>query len=161
MGGDGVERRKRVVGVGAPQVEGGQDAPQGPHGGLLAHNADVGPGEACGGVHHGRPREVGVRVLSSAQQGAEHGFSRVGLRQRHQDALLQPAQHGGVQLPGEVGGGQDEHELVGVCAQAVHLDEQLRLEPPAGLVLAGALAARADQRVDLVQEDRARGEVAR
>lgn len=36
--------------------------------------------------------------------------------------------------PGQVGGGQHKHQVVGV-GQSVHLDQQLRLQPPARLVL--------------------------
>ena len=66
------------------------------------------------------------------------------------DAALKPATDGSVELPGDVGGAQDEYPF-GVVADAVHLDEELGFYSAGGFGF--ALAAGAAQGVDLVDED--------
>ena len=66
------------------------------------------------------------------------------------DAALEAAADGRVELPGDVGGAEDEDAL-GVVADAVHLDEELGLDAAGGFGF--AFAAGAAQGVDLVDED--------
>jgi hypothetical protein len=94
------------------------------------------------------------------RNGLEELFPRSLIRERDVDALLEAAADGGVQHPGQVGGGQGQHALV-VVADAVHLHQELGLH--AGRVLARRVAriAAAGQRVDLVDEDDGRAILAR
>ncbi len=76
---------------------------------------------------------------------------------RHDDAAIEAtgAQQRGIEHVGAVGGGDDDHAVVGL--EAVHLDEQL-VERLLALVVttAEAGAAVATDGVDLVDEDDAR-----
>ena len=59
----------------------------------------------------------------------EHSLARLLLRQRHQDSLLQPTQHGGVQLPVGTEGGKGGEGLVdkqlrkdkGICDKVIQI----------------------------------------
>ena len=88
----------------------------------------------------------------------EHLGARVRVRQVDVHAPLEAAADRPVKLPGDVGRAEDEDAL-SVFADAVHLDEQLRFDAAGGLRL--AFAARAAQRVDLVDEDDGRLVLAR
>jgi hypothetical protein len=66
------------------------------------------------------------------------------------DSALETAADGAVELPGDVGGAEDQHAFT-VAADAVHLHEQLGLDAPRGFGF--AFAARPAQRVDFVDED--------
>ena len=66
------------------------------------------------------------------------------------DAALEAAADGGVELPGDVGGAEDEDAL-GVAADAVHLDQEFGFDAPAGFGF--AFAAGAAEGVDFVDED--------
>lgn len=99
--------------------------------------------------------EVSVVGLGEVARGVadgehEHLHAGVDVRQADVDAALEAAADGGVELPGDVGGSQDE-DAARVLADAVHLHEQLRLDAPRGLGL--AFASWAAQRVDFVDED--------
>jgi hypothetical protein len=66
------------------------------------------------------------------------------------DSPLETAADGAVELPGDVGGAEDQHALA-VAADAVHLHEQLGLDASGGFGF--AFTARAAERVDFVDED--------
>ena len=66
------------------------------------------------------------------------------------DAALEPATDGRVELPGDVGGAQDEDAL-GVVPHAVHLDEEFGLDAAGGFGF--AFAAGTAEGVDFVDED--------
>ena len=77
------------------------------------------------------------------------GGARLGLRQGHVDAPLEAAADRRVERPRQVGGAQHEDGRV-PGADAVKLDEELRLEAPRTLALAAL--PRREQAVDLVDE---------
>ena len=60
------------------------------------------------------------------------------VRELDQDLLAEAAHDGLVDGPGEVGGGQEEDAALPLRLQPVQLHQQLRLAPPAGLVLSSA-----------------------
>ena len=66
------------------------------------------------------------------------------------DSLLETTSDGRVKLPRDVRGTQDEDTIV-VCADTVHLDEELSLDAPRGLIL--ALTSASAERVNLIYED--------
>ena len=55
------------------------------------------------------------------------------LRQVHQDLLVEPPEDGGVEAPGQVGGGQEEDTALALALQAVELHQELGLTPATGL----------------------------
>ncbi len=89
-----------------------------------------------------------ARRAADAEFEQLHASAQV--RQRDMDASLESPSDRGVQLPRDVGGAQDQHAL-GVVAHAVHLHEQLRLDPSRRFRL--PFAARPAERVYLVDED--------
>lgn len=66
------------------------------------------------------------------------------------DAALEAAADGRVELPGDVGGAEDE-DAARVVADAVHLNQELSFYAPRGFGL--AFAAGPAQGVDFVDED--------
>ena len=66
------------------------------------------------------------------------------------DAPLEAAPDGGVELPGNIRGAEDENAF-GVFAHAVHLHEQLGLDASRGFGF--TFAAGAAERIDFVDED--------
>ena len=69
------------------------------------------------------------------------------LRQRNVDSFLESSTDRGVQDPGDVGRAEDEDAVV-VVANALHLDQELGLDPPSRFALV-VRPGRAE-RVDLV-----------
>lgn len=88
--------------------------------------------------------------LGVADGDLEHGRARGDVRQRDVHAALEAAADGGVELPRDVGRAQHQHARR-VLAHAVHLHQHLGLDAPRRLGL--AFAARAAERVDLIDED--------
>jgi len=66
------------------------------------------------------------------------------------NSSLESSPDGGIESPGQVGGSEHQHTLV-VVADSLHLDQELGLDPPRGLVL--AVGSGPAERVDLVDED--------
>ena len=134
------------------------DLAHGLHEGVLDDDGDVGARVALGGLGE-------LAVVLGAEGGGgvadgdlEHGGAGGQVGQADVDAALEAAADGGVELPGNVCGAEDEDALA-VLADAVHLHQHLRLDAPRRLAL--ALAAGAAQRVDLVDEDDGRLVLAR
>ena len=117
---------------------------------VLDGNCDIGTR-----IPLGCPRKLAVVLRFESRVGVADGelkHGRPGSQVREGDVYspLEAAADGGVELPRDVGGAQDEHALA-VLAHAVHLHQHLGLYPPRGLRL--ALAAGPAQGVDLVDED--------
>lgn len=123
----------------------GQRSPDDFHGGFLADGAHVrarvafgGPGGLLG-VY-----SVGVGSVEAAAYQSQSGRQ---VRSGHQDSLVGPPQQRRIDVPGQIGGGHEEH----VVRQTVQLHQQFCLEPAGRFVLASA-ASRGHQRVHLVEK---------
>lgn len=88
--------------------------------------------------------------LGVADSDLEHGRPRRDVRQGDVHAALEPPADGGVELPRDVGGAEDQHARR-VLAHAVHLHQHLGLDASRGFGL--AFAAGAAEGVDFVDED--------
>lgn len=93
---------------------------------------------------------LGEDVRGVAEMDLEHGESRVFLRQRNVDPLLEAPSDGGVEDPRDVGGAEHE-DAVHIVAHALHLHQELGLDPTRTFAL--VLGTRRAQRVHLVDED--------
>jgi hypothetical protein len=135
---------------GLTAVDGGG---QGHFCGTAEHPFEVGTGEAFGGGDQGRHVEVGDRLAAGLQADDLGAGGRIW--RRHEDCLVEAsrATEGGVDLPGLVGGADDEHARV--VAQAVHLVKEL-VHQIAHLAFA-YMAAVLSKGVEVVEDQHAGG----
>mmetsp|Transcript_26841 Transcript_26841/g.86300 ORF Transcript_26841/g.86300 Transcript_26841/m.86300 type:complete len:250 (-) Transcript_26841:416-1165(-) len=132
----------------------GKHQPHGHHGGIAAHVRNVSTA-----VSIGEPSQF-VWFNVSCDPNILHAYPKQLLasfepRERDVDALFQSSAQRFVQIPRHVGGSEYNDWLaliLGCLAHAIHLDQKLRLDAPAGLML-GRRPTGTGECIDLVEED--------